>query len=189
MRAVWLQPDREWLEERRKRGLDHRDEVWDGVLHVVPQPNYAHQQLGSDLLRTLGLVADKLGFNVLYELGTYDPIKGEQNYRVPDLVVVDPQYASKRGLEGRAELVVEILSPNDESRDKFDFYAMCRVQEVWIADPATRVVEVYVLRGDRYFMVAPDRSGVVHAPRFGLELEVVPGPKLKLSWADGSAEI
>jgi Uma2 family endonuclease len=141
-----------------------------------------------DLSRILDLIAKREGFIARYEFGVFDPVKGATNYRVPDLVIVDPQYVSKRGLEGRAELVVEILSPDDESRDKFDFYAMCQVQEVWIADPETRVVEVYALRRDRYFQIL-DEGNRVRALRFGLDLEVIAGPKLKISWADGSAEI
>ncbi len=26
----------QWLERRRRLGLDRRDEVWEGVLHVAP---------------------------------------------------------------------------------------------------------------------------------------------------------
>ena len=189
MRALLLQPDPEWLEDRRRRGLDHQDEVWDGVLHVAPQPSYHHQLLGSMLLQVLGPIVRRIGFDALYELGTFDPVKGEQNYRVPDVVIVDPQYASKRGAEGRLELAVEILSPNDESRDKFGFYAKCQVPEVWIVDPNTREIEVYVLRGDRYFAIAPSRDGTISAPRFGLELRVIDGAKLRIAWSDGSAEI
>jgi hypothetical protein len=36
------------LDERRRLGLDRRDEMWDGVLHVVPPPKDAHQSLGAE---------------------------------------------------------------------------------------------------------------------------------------------
>jgi Uma2 family endonuclease len=134
-------------------------------------------------------MAERYGFRAAYEVGVFDPIKGEANYRQPDLVVVDPKFSSKRGVDGRLELAVEILSPNDESREKFDFYAKAQVQELWIVDPDTREIEVYVLRGDRYFTIAPSRDGTISAPRFELELRVIDGPKLRIAWSDGSAEI
>lgn len=38
MRAVWIGvPDR-FLEERHRLGHDKQDELWEGVLHMVPPP-------------------------------------------------------------------------------------------------------------------------------------------------------
>jgi len=189
MRALWLQPDPEWLEHRRKIGADHLDEVWDGVLHVAPQPTSLHQGFATDLEAVLYPLAKAVGLRLFNVLAVYDPIRGESNYRTPDLVVMDPNYVSKRGAEGRCEIAVEVLSPNDESREKFDFYAKHGVQEVWLVDPISRDIEVYVLRGDVYFTVAPNRHGVIEAPRLGLELQKIDGPKLRIGWADGSSEI
>ncbi len=58
---------------------------------------------------------------------------------------------------GRAELVVEIRSGNDETYDKLDFYADLQVQEVFVADPDACTVELFVLRGGRLH-AAPARS-------------------------------
>ncbi|HEY5925586.1 MAG TPA: Uma2 family endonuclease [Kofleriaceae bacterium] len=189
MRVVLADPDREWLAERRRLGLDRRDEVWDGVLHVPPSPTTAHQEFEHELNAALKPIAKALGLRSLHELTVYDPAKGELNYRTPDIVVAAPSDVSERGIEGHAELVVEVLSPNDESRNKFDFYAARRIPEYWIVDPNTRVIEVYVLRGDTYFPVQANRDGAVNAPRLKLELAVVTGPKLRITWADGSVEI
>jgi len=82
-----------------------------------------------------------------------------------------------------------VLSPNDESRDKFDFYAERGVGEIWIVDPQMREVEVYVLRGHKYFVSLPDANRRVHAPALDLQLTVVAGPKLRLTWVGGSAEL
>jgi Uma2 family endonuclease len=73
-----------------------------------------------------------------------------ENWRIPDLTFARPDQSSERGLES-AELVIEILSPNDESRKKLPFYASIGVREVWIIDPVTRVAEIYAgttLTGD-----------------------------------------
>jgi Uma2 family endonuclease len=188
MRGV-MAPIPEWfLEQRRKRGDDRHDEVWDGVLHMAPQPTSWHQLVKADLLHVLRPFADARGLRVATELAVFDPVKGETNYRAPDMSVVDPRYLTRRGVEARAELVIEVLSPEDESRDKFPFFAACGIPEVWLIDPETRVAEVYVLRGSTYFAVV-DSDGTVRAPLFQLELRTIEGPKLRISWRDGHAEI
>jgi len=190
MRVVMIAPDPDWLEQRHRLGQDRFDEVWDGVLHMVPFPTAEHQEREFDLEAVLRPLAAARGWKVFHEFGLYDPsTTGHTNYRGPDIVVVDPKYLSKRGVEGRAELVVEILSPNDESREKLPFYAKHETPEVWLLDPKTRAIEVFVLRGATYFPVAPTTTSSILAPRLGLELRVVDGPKLRISWADGSAEI
>ena len=37
------------LERRRRLGLDHKDEVWEGVLHVVPAPEVRHARISQQL--------------------------------------------------------------------------------------------------------------------------------------------
>ncbi|NVB77316.1 MAG: Uma2 family endonuclease [Kofleriaceae bacterium] len=189
MRALLLEPDPKWLAERRRLGQDRFDEVWDGVLHVVPSPSAPHQRFESELEAVFRQVAMPQGFEVFHNLDLLDRRKGENNYRQPDIAVVSPSDVMHRGIDGHAELVVEILSPNDESREKLDFYAMCRIPEYWIVDPITSAIEVYVLVGDGYELVKPDAGGVIVAPRFDLRLSVVDGPKLRVTWPDGHTEI
>ena len=45
MKAVFLDVPHSLLDERRKTGADRWDEVWDGVLHLVPSPTIEHQDL------------------------------------------------------------------------------------------------------------------------------------------------
>jgi len=189
MRAVLLEPDPEWLEKRKRWGLDRMDEVWDGVLHVPPRPSTFHQSFESELEFALRPLVASLGLRLFHELSVFEPDKSETNYRTPDLVIAANEHVSDRGIEGRAELVVEILSPNDESREKFPFYAARGIPEYWIVDPKTREIEVYVLRGDVYFAVTANRDGVIYAPRLGVELAVVTGPRLRITWPGDSAEI
>jgi Uma2 family endonuclease len=188
MRALVLDPDPEWLAERRRLGLDKRDEVWDGVLHVVPPPSFPHQHLERELYEALRTVVKTLGLELIWETGVFDPIAGERNYRTPDLLIFDPRYVSQRGIEGRLEVTIEVLSPNDESREKLPFFAKWQHQEVWLVEPKTRVVEVHVLRGDEYAMTDSSR-GPIAAPRLGLTLETLSGPKLRIAWSDGFVDV
>jgi Uma2 family endonuclease len=185
MRAVIIDPSPTFLEERRRLGHDRKDEVWDGVLHMVPPASSRHQALDRDLLLLLVPLGKRHDLEVLSDTGLF---ARDDEYRVPDLLVFDPKFMTKRGIDGRAEIAIEILSPNDESREKFGFYAKCNVSEFWLIDPITRAFEIYVLRAGTYFAVA-DEAGVVRAPLLDLRLSVVMGPKLRIEWADGFAEI
>ncbi len=192
MQTLLLTPDEhvlEWLEERRRNGVDHRDEVWDGVLHVVPPASPRHQKFEFDLESVLLPLVVARGLEIFHESGVYERIGDTRSYRTPDLVVTEPRYLSERGIEARAEIVVEILSPDDESRKKFEFYARCGIQELWIVHPITRAIEVHVLRGGTYAEQPAAPDGTIAAPRLGLALCAVTGPKLRITWADGSAEI
>lgn len=156
------------LEERRQLGHDRFDEVWEGVLHMVPFPEPGHQRVESDLNDALKSIAKRRGLHAFMRIGLYDPdVPGHKSYRGPDNAIVDRAQLSKRGIEGRAELVVEILSPEDEARDKLPFYQRVGVREVWIIDPRTLTVEVFAGTS----AIEP-RDGVIHAPSLGLELRV-----------------
>lgn len=128
------------------------------------------------------------GQRIFYETGLYLSAD-ESNYRVPDLIVAETAHIVERGVERRAELVVEVLSKNDMSRDKLPFYAACNVKEVWLVDPKTREHEIYVLRGRQYFAATPDRNGTTHTPLFALDFETIDGPKLRITAADATVEI
>ena len=142
------------LEERRRLGHDRLDEVWDGVLHMVPPPGTPHQSFARELLFFLrSRIRD--GYHIFYETGLYLSAD-DSNYRIPDLMVAATAHIAERGIEQHAELVVEALSKNETSRDKLPFYAACRVTEVWLVDPKSREHEIYVLRGGQYFAATSD---------------------------------
>ena len=53
------------LERRRQWGADTHDEVWDGVLHMVPAPNYGHASIEAQLLVILTPQARAAGLEVI----------------------------------------------------------------------------------------------------------------------------
>ena len=106
----------------------------------------------------------------------------------PDVTIIEPAHVIRPGTEGPI-VAIEILSPDDETRDKLPFYAARGVKELWIVDPDTRATEVYLLRGKSYVTVVADRSGVIRAPALDLELSVVAGPKLRIATATGATNI
>ena len=107
----------------------------------------------------------------------------DNDWRVPDQMYARPELASARGIEGGAALVVEILSPNDETHAKLAWYAEVGVGEVLVIDPGTRRVELFGNRHGRMEPVEP-----VHIRALDVRAETVDGT-LRLTWDGGSAEI
>lgn len=158
MRTVILDPATaglaELLEQRRRSGLDRFDEVWQGVLHMVHAPSGEHAHLSHQLSLLLDQPARAAGLFVT--IGGFNLGDSEKDYRVPDGGLLR-QYRGVR--HTTAPLVLEIVSPADESWEKLAFYAAHQVAEVLIIDAARRGVHWLALEGDEYRPV--DRSRVI----------------------------
>ena len=135
----------ELLKRRRTLGQDVLDEVWEGVYHVNPAPTGSHARVVQQLAvlldgpaRSAGLVPMLSIFN----LGEPD------NYRVPDGGLL--RDSSDRIYYPTAALVVEVVSPDDQSWEKAGFYAAHKVEELLIVEPAARVVHWLGLADDEY---------------------------------------
>lgn len=177
MRAVIREVPEELLQERARKGWDRWDEVWEGVLHMVPPPNFLHQSLATKLSGFLIARLEARGIGTLVEAGMYRP-GPIMSYRVPDLMFfpLAAGVATERGIEGPAHVVVEILSPNDETYEKFDFYAAMGVAEIVVIHPTTRAVELYRLAGSRYLATSADDRGRLHVATIDVRLATVAGP-------------
>lgn len=136
----------ELIERRKKLGLDHFDEIWDGVYHVAPMARFGHGRLDQQLAVLLEPAARRTGLVVSgpFNLGDAD------DFRVPDRGVHRGDPDPRTVYLASAALVVEIVSPGDETYDKVPFYAAHRVEELWIVDPAERAVQIRTLVGDGY---------------------------------------
>jgi Uma2 family endonuclease len=189
MRAVMVDVPQALLEERRRKNHDVWDEMWEGVLHMVPPPSSRHQRFGTELVVALAPLAKARGLVISYETGLFRPGVGDSDYRVPDLVVARPQDVVRKGVEGRAELVVELRSPGDETYDKLGFYADLDVQEVLVIDPESCQVEFFVLTGGSLEAVALDATGSVTARSLEATLTPVAGPAVRVAWVGGAADI
>ncbi|CAN5168480.1 hypothetical protein BH24ACT1_BH24ACT1_10170 [soil metagenome] len=180
-----LEVDERMLEERRRLGHDRWDEMWEGVLHMVPAPSGPHQGLGTNLLVVLVPRARKRGLVATYETSVH---RADDDYRVPDLVFTLPAARTHRGVDGGAELVVEILSPGDESYVKLDWYAALGVREMLIVDPDTMAVELYRGTPDGPVRVAPDDDGRVWSGVLGAGFATA-GNAVRVTWDDGQADV
>lgn len=133
-----------FLARRRALGQDSFDEVWEGEYHVVPAPHSWHGQVDSELAAALRPPAKAAGLFITSQFN----LGNQADYRVPD-----GGYHRTRpsGVWIRtAAIVVEVVSPDDETWEKFGFYARHAVEEICVADPMARQVRWFAQRGDAY---------------------------------------
>lgn len=109
-------------------------------------------------------------------------MKLEQSGREPDVLFLTEAHRDRLRatyLDGPADLVIEILSPESIGRDrgeKFYEYERAGIPEYWLIDDATQRAEFYQLdeRG-RYQLVPPGDDGVYHS-------KALPGFWLEVGW-------
>jgi len=173
--------------ERQRLGLDVRDEEWEGVYHVTPPPSVDHQDvLAGFILFLRTLVESRGGGKVLPEIGVFRGSVPVPDYRIPDLVFVAAGregIIARDGIRGGApDVVIEILSPHDESRAKFPFSAAIGVPEVVVVGPDARTAEVWKLAGGRYERVPSGPDGATISERLQISMRTIAGapPRLEL---------
>lgn len=173
------------IEERRDRGIDVFDEVWEGVYIMAPAPNDEHQEIEMSLAEPLVDVVKKQGRGVVrmrVNLAS-DPENWERNYRIPDLVVfLDGTGAVCYDTfwSGPPDFVVEITSPGDKTREKFGFYEKLGTRELLVIDRAPWSVELYRLQNSKLVRVSqirPDDDVSIQSAVLPLEFRLATGQK------------
>jgi Uma2 family endonuclease len=152
------------LEERRALGNRTRDEVWEGVTYIMPDPNNEHQDIAGSFLAIFKLL---FGFDTRHRAeGTpnlSDRIENwTENYRNPDMAYFAADTAAEDHDTfwfGGPEFLLEIISPDDMSRDKLPFYEAIRTREVLIVDRDPRQLELYQLRRGKLRLAGSVRPG------------------------------
>lgn len=178
VKAVLLDPrlTEEIMARRRALGHDRWDEVWDGVWHVVPSPNVEHQEVGKRLLHILMEVVEDTGLGqVFYALNVADPAKGLQDFRIPDLLVILRNNASRireAYVAGGPDFVLEIHSPDDETYEKIPWYAAQGVRELLVIDRDTKALRLFRASGGQLREEAAS-AGVVECETVPLRFERV----------------
>ncbi len=151
------------IAERRASGADRKDEVWDGVYIIMPDPNVEHQRLVARLVVALSdVVRPPAGGDVFPGLNLSDRTEDwKDNYRCPDVAVFlsgNTARVFEAHICGPADFLVEIVSPNDKTREKFDFYGGLGVRELLLIDRQPWSLELYRLSGNE--LVPAGRSSV-----------------------------
>lgn len=163
------------IRRRRSLGLDRKDEVWNGRYIIMPDPDDVHQDLVGALLTVLRIVISWAKLGNAYPGGNISDRedKWTANYRVPDVTVfLNDNPAENRNTHwlGGPDLAVEIVSDNDKSRKKLDFYANVGTRELLIVDRDPWQIELFRLTNGE--LVSVGKSSV--ADGNVLTSEVVP---------------
>ena len=140
-----------WLTDRTRRLV----ELTDGRVELLPMPTERHQIILLFLYRLFyAQVQIPPRGGVVVTSGLRMRVR-EGKFREPDLLLLRDRSDSRR--QDRfwlgADLVVEIVSPDDPARDfvvKRADYAEASVPEYWIVDPEGETVTVLALAGDAY---------------------------------------
>jgi len=133
----------------------NRYEVVDGVLYMAPAPTIAHQS-ASNLFATYLTIHVQFAGQGRVFAAPCDVELAAGVVTQPDIAVVlndNMDIITPMHLIGAPNLIVEIASPSTagyDRREKQDAYARAGVAEYWIADPATRTVELLVLEQSSY---------------------------------------
>lgn len=143
-------PDRHWtVEEYMALEDDQHRELIEGDLRMTPAPDTFHQRSTLELGRQL---ANHIRDNALGEcfFAPFDVVLGEATVVQPDfLYVAAERFADLydgHGLTGAPDLVMEVVSPGTERRDRVDkrrLYAAAGVRWLLLVEPRQQVVEVF----------------------------------------------
>lgn len=132
-----------------------RYEIVHGELHMAPAPGIRHQTASGLIFYYLMNHVQIPGYGRVFS-APVDVELGSDTIVQPDIVVIlnnTTATITEQRIVGSPDLVVEIASPGTASydrREKRDAYAAAGVREYWIADPASRTIELLMLEGARY---------------------------------------
>jgi Uma2 family endonuclease len=148
----------ELIQERKRRGADRYDEVWNGVYVMPSMPSLEHQELVHDLGTIFDEVVKRPGLGKVYP-GVNVSDRGsdwKKNYRVPDLVVVlksSRAVSHSTHVQGGPDFLVEIESPGDDSEEKVPFYGQLGVRELLLIHRDKRTLRLLRLEGGELVLV------------------------------------
>lgn len=137
----------------------------DGEVVMTSPAGYRHQDISNFLVSVLRSFVEVHQLGKV--LGAPFQMKLAHSGREPDLLFVANEHLERLKetyLDGPADLVVEIVSPESIGRDrgkKFYEYEQAGISEYWLIDPLREQAEFYQLDTQgRYHLGWPDTEGV-----------------------------
>ncbi len=168
----------EWLDE------DTWAEWVDGEVVMLSPANTRHQLIKGFLANILSIYAQQRDLGVVLDAPFPMKLEATRRGREPDLLFITKEHLDRLKetyLDGPADLVVEIVSPESRLRDrgeKFAEYEAGGVKEYWLIDPDEQRADFYVLGEDGRYERRKPPEGIYRS-------EVVEGFRLKEAWLFG----
>jgi len=154
----------------------------DGEVVMVTPASDRHQDLVRFLIQVLGTYVEAKALGVVRPAPFQMYLPELRRGREPDLMFIASDHLDRlkdRYLEGPADLVVEIVSPESRLRDRGEKYAeyeLAGVPEYWLIDPELKRADFYVLdKTGRFRLMDLEPEGVFRS-------QAIPGFSLKSEW-------
>lgn len=168
------------------RQYDGKHAEWiDGEAVLLTPPSIAHQKLLGFLYMLLAtfLGHRPLGTVVFAPVAMKIKVGENERAREPDLMFISTEHSDRlkdNYIDGPADLVVEVVSPESNARDrgtKFTEYEAAGVLEYWLIDPLRSEAALYHLGDDsHYHRIEPQPDGTLHSvvlPNFRLHPQIL----------------
>ena len=159
-----------------------RAEWVDGEVILMSPVSFTHQYVAEFLAASLRVFAEENNLGQVLTAPFQMRLRARPSGREPDLLFIARGQLDKLRnayLDGPADLAVEIISPDSQTRDrvdKFHEYEQAGVREYWLIDPARKQAEFYRLGSDGIYSAATiGEDGIFHS-------YVIEGLWLKVDW-------
>ncbi|MDC3417210.1 Uma2 family endonuclease [Aquibacillus salsiterrae] len=143
---------------RIRESADSLLEYIDGLVYMSPSPSTKHQRVSSRLQTKFGNFLEGKSCEVFpapYDIELKDDTIEGTKIVIPDIsIICDKSGFTDARYVGVPNLVVEILSPSNQSHDlitKLNLYMSYRVKEYWIVNPMLNTVTVYALNDEKMY--------------------------------------
>jgi len=166
----------EWADE------DTFAEWVDGEVIVMSPVSFVHQNLSDFLAALLRHFTEAKELGLILTAPFLMKLDVRPSGREPDIIFIAREHSTLLKnvfLDGPADLAVEVVSPDSQTRDrrdKFHEYQMAGVREYWLIDPSRKQAEFYLLGPDGIYASMPvGEDGIFHS-------EVLDGFWIKVDW-------
>jgi len=144
---------------------DVRAEWVDGRIETLMPVSLAHLAITRFLIVVLDTFLHLRKLGVLVHAPFLMRLQSRPSGREPDIAVVLDTHNDRLTptyIDGPADVVVEVISPESRDRDRIDKYreyADAGVPEYWLIDPELKTAEFYTLRNGFYEPASIDAEG------------------------------
>lgn len=159
-------------------GPKTRAEWVDGEVILMAPASFDHVNISDWLVAILRVFVAHRDLGTVLSREFFVRFPKQKRRRLPDLLFVSKarrQIIKKQVADGAPDLIIEVVSPDSESRDwrdKYLEYERAGVREYWVIDPMSKQVEAYVLTDAGYAQIAEQNGKLTSTVLSGFFLKV-----------------